>query len=194
MADGPCERRPTPALPLHPSAPPRSIPWTLQGLFPGASQKRAPGGGTHAPAPSTVPSSGCRDGARGCPTAMRRAQQAPLFTHQTPSSASQGYWGVGAGCSCTHNPEWVPVWRPQPGAASQKLHEELEVSKRRAGSRNRRCRVGGDSGPTGSRRRALMRQHCTSHPRQGITRHMGSPRRTFKGENSPFPSLLLRQG
>ena len=102
------------------------------------------------------------------------------------------------GAAAPTTPRWVPTWRPQTGAASQKAAQRTRglesLLTRRAGSRNGRCGVGGDAGPAGSRGRAHTRQHCTSHPRQDITRDMGSLRRTFKGENGPFPSLRIRLG
>lgn len=93
---------------------------------------------------------------------------------------------------------WVPIWRPQTGAAPQKAAQRTRDLKNlltgRAGSRNGICGLGGDAGPTGSRGRAHTRQHCTSHPWQDITRNVGSLQRTFKGGNGLSPSLRIRQG
>lgn len=93
---------------------------------------------------------------------------------------------------------WVPIWRPQTGAAPQKAAQRTRDLKNlltgRAGSGNGRCGLGGDAGPTGSRGRAHTRQHCTSHPRPDITRNGGSLQRTFKGGNGPSPSLRIRRG
>lgn len=94
---------------------------------------------------------------------------------------------IGAGCSCTHSPRgpWLeaPAWGSIPKICTKDQRSGKHTHQE---SWKQEWEMGGDAGPSGSRGRAHPRQRYTPHPRQDITKDLGSLQRTFKGGNGPF--------
>lgn len=198
VADGPARAkipRHCQGTPVSPHQPPLGFAEPLPHRIP----KRGAGVGARAPAPSTGAQLMPQGQDTGVPHSNVGGTAGSPVHALSPQELSIGGLPGGSvlGAAAPTTPG-SPSGDLRLGQHPEKLHKGPEVWKnlltRRAGSRNGRCGVGGDAGPTGSRGRAHTRQHCTSHPRQDITRAAGSLQRAFKGGNGPFPSLLIRQG